>query len=187
MTPPAQSAQPTQRTQSAQPTQRTQSAQPTRPTVAVFDVDGVLADVTHRLHHLAERPKDWDGFFAAAHRDPVLEPGRARVRAAAQQHAVLYLSGRPERLREVTEQWLRNHEFPAGAVLLRPDRDRRPARLLKRQVLRRVSTAAEVVLVVDDDPEVCQALRAAGFPVEVADWQPPTADLRRAQEREGRT
>jgi hypothetical protein len=155
--------------------------------VAVFDVDGVLADVSHRLHHLDRRPKDWDGFFAAAHRDPVLEPGRARVRAAAEQHAVLYLSGRPERLRGVTETWLRTHDFPAGAVLLRGNRDRRPARVLKPQLLRQVSRAAEVVLVVDDDPEVCQALRTSGFTVEVADWQPPPAQLRSAQEREGRT
>jgi hypothetical protein len=36
--------------------------------LAVFDLDGVLADVRHRLHFLDRRPKDWDGFFAAAPR-----------------------------------------------------------------------------------------------------------------------
>jgi len=30
-------------------------------------IDGVLADVHHRLHHIARRPKDWPAFFAAAH------------------------------------------------------------------------------------------------------------------------
>ncbi len=40
------------------------------PSVAVFDIDGVLADVRHRLHHVAARPKDWDAFFGAAPQDP---------------------------------------------------------------------------------------------------------------------
>ena len=34
--------------------------------VAVLDIDGVLADVSHRLGHVQRRPKDWDAFFAAA-------------------------------------------------------------------------------------------------------------------------
>ena len=42
---------------------------------AVFDVDGVVADVAHRLHHVARRPKDWRRFFAAAPKDPPLAVG----------------------------------------------------------------------------------------------------------------
>ncbi|MBA3955457.1 MAG: hypothetical protein H0X58_02180 [Acidimicrobiia bacterium] len=38
--------------------------------LAVVDIDGVLADVGHRLHFLDRRPKDWKGFFAAARTDP---------------------------------------------------------------------------------------------------------------------
>ncbi len=158
-----------------------------RPSVVVFDIDGVLADVSHRLHHVRERPKDWHAFFAAAGDDPLLEAGCERARRAAAEHALAYLSGRPERLREVTEDWLARHELPPGLLLLRPDRDRRPARLLKLQLLRRLSRGADVVLVVDDDPEVCAALRASGYRVEQADWQPPPAELRHAQEDEGRT
>ena len=40
--------------------------------LAVFDVDGVVADVRHRLHHLGRHR--WDRFFAAADRDQEL-PG----------------------------------------------------------------------------------------------------------------
>jgi hypothetical protein len=43
--------------------------------LAVFDIDGVLADVRHRLHLVEGRPKDWDGFFAAAADDPPLTRG----------------------------------------------------------------------------------------------------------------
>ena len=41
--------------------------------IAVFDIDGVLADVRHRLHHLQCRPQRWEAFFTAADRDPLLE------------------------------------------------------------------------------------------------------------------
>ena len=47
----------------------------------VVDLDGVLADVRHRVHHVERRPKDWAAFFAAATDDPVLPEGRATVDA----------------------------------------------------------------------------------------------------------
>ena len=34
--------------------------------LAIVDIDGVVADVRHRLHHLDRRPKNWSAFFAAA-------------------------------------------------------------------------------------------------------------------------
>ena len=46
---------------------------------AVVDIDGVVADVRHRLAFLDRRPKDWDGFFDAAVEDPLLPEGAAVV------------------------------------------------------------------------------------------------------------
>ena len=62
--------------------------------LAVFDIDGVVADVRHRLHHLAGRPKDWDGFFDAAADDPPLPTGIALVAELAQRHEIVWLTGR---------------------------------------------------------------------------------------------
>ena len=42
--------------------------------LAVIDLDGVIADVRHRLHHLKAKPKDWDAFFAAAARHDEAHP-----------------------------------------------------------------------------------------------------------------
>ena len=53
------------------------------PARAVFDIDGVLADVRHRLHHVTARPKDWDAFFGAAPDDPPLREGLNAVATAA--------------------------------------------------------------------------------------------------------
>lgn len=162
-----------------------------RPQVAVIDLDGVLADVRHRLHHLVSRPKAWDAFFSAAPHDPPLEEGFEVLRRLAEVYDVVYLSGRPEGCRPDTEEWLARHQAPPGPVLLRPDRDRRPARLFKVERLRRLAEESEVVVLVDDDPRVVAAAREAGFDVLPATWMPQepeeSGSLQQAQEQEGRT
>lgn len=157
--------------------------------LAVFDIDGVLADVRHRLHHLSSRPKDWASFFAAVAEDPPLPYGVQLATEWAQRAEVVYLSGRPEETRADTEAWLSHHDLPAGAVQLRRTGDRRPARVTKPGLLRRLAGDREVAIVVDDDAAVCAALRQEGWPVLVADWMPPEASpaLTEAQERDGRT
>lgn len=170
-----------------------------RKAVAVVDIDGVLADVSHRLHHVAKRPKDWDAFFAAASRDPVLPEGLAVARELAERYDLTYLSGRPERCRRDTERWFQKHEIPAGELLLRRPNDRRPARITKIEILRRMAATRRIALFVDDDFEVCSAARAAGFTVLEATWgRPSNAQddsgqiglfdaLTQAQEQDGRT
>ena len=45
--------------------------------LAVVDIDGVVADVRHRLHFIEGRPRQWDRFFAAAGDDPPQPEGVA--------------------------------------------------------------------------------------------------------------
>ena len=87
---------------------------------AVIDIDGVVADVRHRLSHVTGRPKDWGAFFEAAGDDPLLPEGESTVRSLAEVYDIVYLSGRPEWLRAVTERWLARHDLPEGPLLLRP-------------------------------------------------------------------
>lgn len=155
--------------------------------LAVIDIDGVVADVRHRLHLVESRPKRWPEFFAAAVDDPPLEPGVSLVRELATDHEVIWLTGRPERTRAATRSWLAEQDLPAGTLLMRGDRDFRPARVTKREELRRLRRTRDVRVVVDDDPEVVALLQADGFPVRLADWLPHSSTLRAAQERDGRT
>lgn len=156
--------------------------------VAVFDVDGVLADVTHR-RHLIEGRRRWPEFFAAAVDDTPLSTGIGLARAAAQKGLQLvYLSGRPEHLRRVTVEWFERHDVPPGDILLRPHRDRSPATDLKLRLLRQLSRERRVVFFVDDDTEVVDAVRAAEPPIVhgecvLAGWQPGGARARRAMRR----
>jgi hypothetical protein len=154
---------------------------------AVIDIDGVLANVEHRLHHIERRPKDWAGFFGAASHDSVYAEGLAVARRLAEDHEVVYLSGRPERLRRVTLSWFSRYDVPAGRLLLRRVNDRRPAAQVKVDTLRGLARTRPVSVLVDDDPAVCAAARSAGFTVLEADWSHSQPVLFEAQESDGRT
>ncbi|MDT4912041.1 MAG: hypothetical protein QOC66_1169 [Pseudonocardiales bacterium] len=153
--------------------------------LAVFDIDGVVADVRHRLHHL-ERRRAWNAFFDAAAHDGLLAEGASLVADLAQRHEIVWLTGRPEWLRETTAEWLAEHGLPDGELYLRPHGDYRPAPRYKVDVLRQLAPRG-IAAVIDDDDEVIRAALAEGFPAVLADWVPRTATLRQAQDRDGRT
>jgi hypothetical protein len=153
--------------------------------LAVFDIDGVVADVRHRLHHI-ERHRSWSRFFEAAHEDPLLAEGADLVADLDREHEIVWLTGRPEWLRGVTDDWLAQHRLPGKEMYLRPHGDYRPAPRYKLDVLRLLAPRG-IAAVVDDDDEVVRAALVAGFPAVLADWVPRSSALRRAQDREGRT
>jgi hypothetical protein len=157
------------------------------PMVAVVDIDGVLADVRHRLHHVTGRPKDWRAFFAGADRDGLLPEGEDAARRLAEVYELVYLSGRPERLRAVTEAWFERHDLPPGRLVLRPPDDYRPSSVWKVERLEELAETRTVAVLVDDDPRVLDAARRAGFDVLPATWMGEHSALREAQERDGRT
>ncbi|GAQ65082.1 phosphatase domain-containing protein [Streptomyces scabiei] len=155
--------------------------------LAVFDLDNTLADTAHRQRFLERKPRDWNAFFAAAPQDPPLAEGVALARESARECEVLYLTGRPERCRRDTVDWLAAHGLPEGRIRMRRDNDRRPARRTKLETLRDLARTREIRVLVDDDELVCADAERAGFTVVRARWAADSAALKEAQEGEGRT
>ncbi|MCW2600664.1 MAG: hypothetical protein JWM02_2493 [Frankiales bacterium] len=153
----------------------------------MFDIDGVLADVSHRVHLLEQRRPDWGAFFAAAVDDPALPEGLALVAEAAVECDVGYLTGRPEWCRRDTRDWLRAQGLPDGTLAMRANGDHRPARRVKPPLLRDLARGRTVAVVVDDDDQVCDAYQSAGWPVLRATWASRSPALEHAQEDDGRT
>ncbi|WP_329791937.1 hypothetical protein V1227_08345 [Lentzea sp. DG1S-22] len=144
----------------------------TRP-VAVMDIDGTVADVRHRLHFLdSDSPTKWADFFDAAGDDPVLPDGAELAHKLAVDHDIVWLTGRPVRLAELTRRWLAEQGLPPGELVMQPHGDKRPARLVKLERVLELQRQHTVALVVDDDPRVVSQLRAAGLPVHHATWAP---------------
>lgn len=76
---------------------------------------------------------------------------------------------------------------------MRPNRDRRPARFYKADIIGELARDAELVAVIDDDDKVVAHLRGLGLPVLHATWMTDEPGerqldlLEQAQEEEGRT
>ena len=159
--------------------------------LAVVDLDGVVADVRHRLHHLQGRRKDWAAFFAAASEDPVHPEGLAVVETLSRDHEVVFVTGRPSNLHDNTVRWLDEHGLGGRRVVMRPDGDRRPAAVAKLDLLTALANGRRIGIVVDDDAAVLDAMRRAGYATFAADWEARDAEEERAitaaQEVEGRT
>jgi FMN phosphatase YigB (HAD superfamily) len=135
--------------------------------IAVFDIDGVLADPGHRQHHVSSRPKDWDAFFAGVGEDALLEAGRARLRELSADHVVVLLSGRPESTRADTEAWLARHGIEVSRLVLRRDSDYRPAAQVKAELIAAIGGPDKIAIVVDDDESVTARLVASGYTTEL--------------------
>ena len=128
----------------------------------VIDIDGVLADASHRQHLLQGRP-NWQAFFDAAADDQPIDQGRTALISSLNTDEVTLLTGRPERLRELTVDWLERHNFPNTAILMRSDRDHRKAAIFKEEALALLGGPTVVRLVIDDDPAVIARLTASGY------------------------
>src|SRR5687768_17058828 len=81
----------------------------------IVDIDGTLAEISHRRHYVASKPKNWKAFNASMHLDepntPVIEVVRALwtlplVDEYGPETRILLASGRGEEFRGVTEDWL---------------------------------------------------------------------------------
>jgi hypothetical protein len=143
--------------------------------VIVCDIDGTVSDPSHRLHHIrGGRRKDWPAFFDACGDDGCHDDVATIVRALADEGArrVVYVTGRPERNRRATLDWLRRHGFPEGELHMRADRDHRADDVVKEEILDRDLrlVPADVLCVLDDRDRVVAMWRRRGFRVlQVAD------------------
>lgn len=126
----------------------------------VFDLDGTLADLTHRKHFIDA--KDWRGFFANVHNDKpirkVIETLRTLYFAG---HEIEIWSGRSDECREATEAWLLNNGVPARVpVIMRTAGDHRPDDEVKAEFLR---WSVEPDIIFDDRNRVVEMWRGRGI------------------------
>jgi hypothetical protein len=131
----------------------------------IFDLDGTLADLTHRRHFVASKPKNWKAFFAAAEHDTVIEPIAMVARSFSLGNRVVVCSGRPDDIRELTERWLVNHVWGTEAVwgtyaalYMRKAGDYRADDIVKEELYEQILLDGFKPELVFDDRDRCVAL-----------------------------
>lgn len=132
----------------------------------ICDIDGTLADLTHRRHFVDQDPKDWKGFFAETSNDTPIQKTIDMVKQYHITHRVILVSGRPEYTRKATEEWLAKYEVPYHVLFMRKENDKRPDDLVKKDILHDYFDKSKIELVIDDRPRVIRMWRENGLTVE---------------------
>lgn len=134
-----------------------------QPDTVVFDIDGTLADISHRLPLIRQTPPDYDAFFARVGGDSLNRWCAELIAAFQGRYRIVLVSGRPESTRAATEIWLRENRISCDElVLVRAEKNFRPDHELKREWLRGYG-AKRILLTVDDRQRVVDMWRDEGL------------------------
>lgn len=140
----------------------------------IFDIDGTLADCKHRLHFIQGEKKNWDAFFNACEDDkPIWDVIQVAKSIAARPPdadvdslKIVYLTGRPEKIRSKTEDWLHRYGCPKGLLVMRADGDHRPDFVAKKKLLEDlIGMGYRVAGIFEDRPSVVRVWRRMGMTV----------------------
>lgn len=144
--------------------------------VVIVDVDGTLSNNDHRQRFLDKEKYSgmteddrWECFFSLCFLDSpkiaTIETVTALYKAG---HRIVIFTGRPEKYREPTREWLNFHQVPFSALYMRPDEDRAPDHEVKEKMLSKMYMDSgfskhDVMLVLDDRQSVVDMWRRLGL------------------------
>ena len=134
--------------------------------VVLFDIDGTIADIRHRRPFLMQEKPDWDSFNKLMGQDTPNGPVVSLYRSLWKSNLfeIILVSGRNEKYRKITEQWLVWNEIPFDRLLMRMDDDNRADYLIKQEILYKlISEGKKIEFVVDDRQQVVDMWRQNGI------------------------
>lgn len=131
----------------------------------IFDIDGTIADLNHRLHHIANFPKDYESFHSECHNDTPIEPIiNLMIDMYARGYKILLVSGRTDRVKPETVQWLKRHMVPYHKLYMRKNGDWRSDVIVKSEILDEILAKGHFInFVVDDRTSVVKMWRDRGL------------------------
>lgn len=134
----------------------------------VFDLDGTLADINHRLHYVRSRERPhWGKFLESCDKDLPVQWVMNLFNMCRQQGTVIILSGRNDNVKKKTVAWLIEHDIMYDYLLMRKDKDYRPDQIMKKEMLENFlrDQNYKVQFIVDDRQRVVDMWRANGYNV----------------------
>lgn len=140
--------------------------------IYLCDIDGTIADLSHRLHFIEGETQDWDAFYQACDQDKPIQSVIDVINALDEAgHIVLFVSGRSAVVREKTNEWLENNiGFFPGYVYMRSENDRREDTVVKSDLYDKITREwmgerSKVVGVFEDRASVVKMWREKGLKV----------------------
>lgn len=135
----------------------------------IFDIDGTLADLSHRLKWVSGEVKDWERFYQDVCGDEVIVPIAQLFALYASSlpssSKLICITGRPERTRSATLKWFREKIGPEpDAIYMRKDHDFRPDVEIKREWVEKLREEGHnIILAFEDRDRVVKMYRDLGI------------------------
>ena len=130
--------------------------------IVIFDLDGTLADISHRRHYVEKPDKqdaDWRAFYAACVDDKLNHAvDHAWISYQASGYEMWIVSGRSDEVRPQTEEWLTKMSLRPDKLLMRKADDHQPDHKLKRAWLNDGTIPKKRVVTVFDDRDSVVAM-----------------------------
>ena len=135
----------------------------------LVDIDGTIADTTHRLHHIQKEPKDWNSFFMSCDADTPIKP---IIQLVQELHdngaAIIFCTGRDEKCRNLTFGWLMRYFSERlmfnATILMRRTNDRRHDTIVKPELLATAGIELDTIrLVLEDRNSMVDRWRELGL------------------------
>jgi hypothetical protein len=136
--------------------------------IVVCDIDGTVADLSHRLQYAKGPEKNWDTFFSLLDGDTPRRDIYAQVRELADREGadLVFVTARPEKYREATRNWLIKHDHGKFVhIIMRRDNDKRVDTEVKEDIYNQYLKQYEIVGVFDDRPSVIRMWQRNGLDV----------------------
>lgn len=135
----------------------------------VCDLDGTLADCSHRLHYVRNInndpnwKKNWGTFFDRMQHDGLRED--VYNIALSYDLPIVIVSARPEQYRYTIIQWLDDHGIKYDHLLLRDHGDHRQDTIVKQEILDNYLDKNRIKAWIDDRPSVIRQIKSNGIQV----------------------
>lgn len=131
----------------------------------VFDIDGVLADASHRQFLITGARRNWPLFFEMCGKDPLIAPTAENARLLDPALTVILCTARPASVSYETLEWLGRHEVRWDLLIMREYGDYSLARDFKQYTvheLRQYGFTLELAF--EDDPRNVAMFEREGVP-----------------------
>lgn len=134
--------------------------------IIILDLDGTVADCTHRLYYIEGENRDYNSFFDSMVDDEPIHPiiDLVRTLALSQEYLIIAVTGRPITHLRQTHLWLTENFIPYHAIFMRPADDYRKDTVIKKEILDMIRKEfGEPEFALDDRPDVLRMWRSEGI------------------------
>lgn len=137
--------------------------------IVIFDIDGTIANIDHRLHYITGETPDWDKFYAECVKDtPINDIVQIAQTFMRLGYEIVFMTGRTEAIRQETYDWLKKHlgaVFGNCALYMRNNGDHRPDAELKKEIFTAEFSKKKnkVLCVLEDRASVVDMWRELGL------------------------